>query len=69
MTSLRSLPVVRESLGQMHTYVDKLFKEVNTSKILDRSIKSEMSDDDALSKADLAAINELGIENEHSFLN
>lgn len=50
----------------MHTYVDKLFKDVNNSKILDRSMKSDISEDDI---ADLDAINELGSENEHSFLN
>jgi hypothetical protein len=44
--SLKSYTHVRESLGNMHTYVDKLFKEVNSSKILDRSNKSDISEED-----------------------
>ena len=57
--SLKSLGNdVRESLGVMHKYVDTLFKEVNTSKVLERTLKSEvsMTDQDV---QDLEAINEI----------
>jgi len=58
----------------MHNYVDKLFKEVNSSKVLDRSSKSDISEDGdhqcrEFEQHNLEAIGELGSENEHSYLN
>lgn len=52
----------------MHQYVDKLFKEVSASKVLDRTLKSEESEVEEHSQK-LDPINEIGSENEHSYLN
>ena len=48
----------------MHSYVDKLFKEVNNSKILERTV---VKGDTAILADNLELINEIGSENEHSY--
>jgi hypothetical protein len=75
--SLGSYQSARRSLSQMHQYVDKLFKEVNSSKVLDRSWRQEEEkniDEVSIhaspsqhSSQNLEAINEIVSETEYSF--
>ncbi len=71
--SLKSYHTIRESLGHMHTFVDKLFKEVSTSKVLERnsaakSDRSGISGIEEEPSQNLESINELCSENEHSYI-
>mmetsp|Transcript_22237 Transcript_22237/g.21476 ORF Transcript_22237/g.21476 Transcript_22237/m.21476 type:complete len:227 (+) Transcript_22237:165-845(+) len=68
MRSLKSYPSVRESLGNMHNYVEKLFKDASNSKVL-ASRKSDSFLSDNFSQENLEAIDEQGSENEYSNLN
>jgi hypothetical protein len=71
--SLKSYHTIRESLSSMHHFVDKLFKEVSTSKVLERNsaAKSDFSGCSLVEEEqsqNLEAIHELNSENEHSHI-
>lgn len=56
--SFKSYSAVRDSLNNLHTFVDKVFKDANSSKMLDRSSRSDISADDIHSKSNLKIIEE-----------